>query len=489
MSAVLEPVIAATPAPLPLAPGDLTPARIVAALDRYVIGQDAAKRAIAVALRNRIRRQRVTGPMQEEITPRNLLLIGPTGVGKSELARRLATLAGAPFVKVDATKFTEVGYVGRDVDSMVRDLMEVAVTLARAEAEAQMQGKAEEAVTTRLLDLLQPYPNRRQRLSEEDRPEPVPAEESLFGAGEIPGGDSDEQLYPGTARARSALRADLIAGRLDRRQVDLFVEEADGSDIPWAPTEPGTQISLHELFQNMLPRRRKKRRMTVAAAREILMAEELARAINRDLVLARAKYLAEEQGIIVIDELDKIAMRGRSGGGPEVSREGVQRDLLPIIEGTTVTTKYGVMRTDHILFIAAGAFHVAKPSDLIPELQGRFPIRVELQSLTASDFARILTEPSNALTRQYTVLLATDGVELQFTTDGITAIAAAAVDLNRRLEDIGARRLHTLLERILEDCSFDAPAEEPITVTVDAAFVAGRLRGLIQDEDLSRYIL
>ncbi|HYE80268.1 MAG TPA: ATP-dependent protease ATPase subunit HslU, partial [bacterium] len=402
-----------------------TPRQIVEALDAYIVGQAPAKRAVAVALRNRFRRRRVSGPLQREITPKNILMIGPTGVGKTEIARRLAQLAGAPFVKVDATKFTEVGYVGRDVDAMVRELMDEAVRMVRAELEASQQTRAEEAVTEKLLDLLHPYP-RRARYDLLDRPGPVPSEESLFKGGEIPSGHSEADLYPADARIRERLAQELASGRLEDERIELTIEEAESTPLPFLPGDMEVNLGLQEMVNTMLPRKRRRKRMTVAEARRRLMQEELAKAVDLEQVVALAKERAEESGIIFIDEIDKVTSRGGGGQGPEVSREGVQRDLLPLIEGSQVQTKYGPVSTDHVLFIAAGAFHLSRPSDLIPELQGRFPVRVELTSLTAADFARILTEPDNALTRQYQALLAADGVELTFTPEGVQALAELA---------------------------------------------------------------
>jgi ATP-dependent HslUV protease ATP-binding subunit HslU len=460
----------------------LTPSRVVAELDRYVVGQDEAKRAVAVALRNRLRRERVTdSALREDMVPKNILMIGPTGVGKTELARRLAALVRAPFVKVEATRFTEVGYVGRDVESMVKDLVEASARLVRREQQEKVAAAARAAADDRLVELLVSPPP----------PEPEPAGrsplEALFGAF----GGSGAGTAPATPRPpasdprRDEMRARLAAGELEEWPVDVDVPEA-----PPPPSDSGpfsAQIGdLREALGGMLPPRRRRRRLPVREARPILEAEETSRRIDEETVSREAVRRAETLGIIFLDELDKVAMPG--GHGPDVSREGVQRDLLPIVEGTTVSTRYGPVKTDHVLFIGAGAFHVSKPSDLIPEMQGRFPIRVELTSLHAADFRRILTEPRNALSRQYQALLAADGVDLVFADDGIDALAEMAERLNATLEDIGARRLHTLLERCLEGVLFAAP-ERGGSVRVDRAFVEAALAGTVADRDLARFIL
>jgi len=484
---------------------ELTPRQIVAELDRYIVGQAAAKKAVAIALRNRWRRQRVGEELREEIMPNNIIMIGPTGVGKTEIARRLARLAGSPFVKVEASKFTEVGYVGRDVDSMVRDLVDVAVNLVREEREAAVEEIAEQRVEERLLDLLLP-------------PVPEAAAERPAGAGQAadpgaavrafivgPGGeaevraldeeasaseqDENQQIRERRERTREKLRTLLRDGKLEERMVDVEVQQAapiENLMIPLGGMEG--MDNLTEMLQDMLPKRKKRRTVTVAEARRILIQDELDKLVDMDEVVSEALERAEETGIIFLDEIDKIA--GERGGiGPDVSREGVQRDLLPIVEGSTVQTKYGMVRTDHILFIAAGAFHVSKPSDLIPELQGRFPIRVELSALTEDDFVRILTEPKNALLRQYQELVATEGATLIFTDDAIREIARIAADVNARMENIGARRLHTVLTTLLEDILFDLPDEGRGEIVVDAAAVRERLKRAVEDEDLRRYIL
>ena len=441
-------------------PPSLTPPQIVAELDRYIVGQHAAKRAVAIALRNRWRRQNVDPALRDEISPKNIILIGPTGVGKTEIARRLAKLAQAPFVKVEASKFTEVGYVGRDVESMVRDLIGVAVALVKDEEAAKVQGRARELAEERLLDVLLPQPS--------------------IGIRPPQGTASD---------SRDKMRAMLHAGTLDDREVELDV--ADRGNNPFVQVFSGAGmeemgVNLGEMLGGM-GRKTKKRRVGVPQALQLLAEEEAQKLVDMDKVTREAVARAEQSGIIFIDEIDKIASKDK--GGPEVSREGVQRDILPIVEGSTVTTKYGPVRTDHVLFIASGAFHVSKPSDLIPELQGRFPIRVELEPLRREDLVRILTEPQNALTRQYVALLATEGITLVFQPDAVDEIAAFAQLINDRAENIGARRLATVMERLLDDVSFDAADRPERTLTLDARFVRQRLEGIVEDQDLSRYIL
>ena len=453
---------------------ELTPREIVAELDKYVVGQKDAKRAVAIALRNRMRRQKLPNDMAEEVIPKNIIMIGPTGVGKTEIARRLAKLANSPFLKVEASKFTEVGYVGRDVESMIRDLVEIAIEMVREEKLEDVADKAELNAEERLLDILLPPPA------------PRPAESATAGfvlEGTTSSGDS-------TSRTREKLRQQLREGKLDDRTVEIDVRERNFPSFEIISNQGVEEmdVNIKDMLPNIFGQRTKKRKMKVNEAFEYLIQEEEQRLIDMDQVTRTAIDRVEDSGIIFLDEIDKIA--GREGGhGPDVSREGVQRDILPIVEGTTVNTRYGMVRTDHILFIAAGAFHVSKPSDLIPELQGRFPIRVELQSLTMEDFIRILTEPKSSLVKQYTALLETEGVKLEFTPDALEEVARFAFRVNEGTENIGARRLHTIMERVLDEISFDAPEKKGEQITVDAAYVEKMLVDIVKDQDLSRYIL
>ena len=448
-----------------------TPRETVGELDRYIVGQDKAKRAVAIALRNRWRRQRVPEELRDEIIPKNILMIGPTGVGKTEIARRLAKLIRAPFIKVEASKFTEVGYVGRDVESMVRDLVDVSVNLVREEERERVRGKAEEATEERLLDLL--LPTARSYETRVGEPEPVEAETS--------------------SKTRDTFRRMLREGKLDDRTVEIEVTSKPPTSFVQNFSAEGVQdmvFQLQDMIGGMKSGPKKRRRATVAEAREIIQTEEAEKLLDMDQVQRDALEVASHSGIIFIDEIDKVAGSGGGGkGGPDVSREGVQRDLLPIVEGSSVSTKYGRIRTDHVLFIAAGAFHTNKVSDLIPELQGRFPIRVELADLLEDDFVRILEEPKNSLVKQYTALLEVEGVTLEFTSEAVREIARVAAEVNRARENIGARRLHTVMETLLEDISFDAPELPDRTLRLDAGVVRDKLQPILESEDLSRFVL
>jgi ATP-dependent HslUV protease ATP-binding subunit HslU len=445
----------------------MTPREIVQELDKHIVGQDPAKRAVAIALRNRWRRSCVDEPLRSEITPKNILMIGPTGVGKTEIARRLAKLAKAPFIKIEATKFTEVGYVGRDVESIVRDLMEIAIKQARERAMETVRHRAEDAAEERLLDALLP-----------------PARSSGIGFGAEEAQDTEKETT-----TRQKFRKKLREGDLDDKEIEIEVSApAVGVEIMAPPGMEEMTSQLQGMFQNLGGGRTKTRKLPIHQARKLLIDEEAARLINDEDIKEQARESVEQHGIVFLDEMDKIAKRGETSGA-DVSREGVQRDLLPLVEGSTVTTKYGMIKTDHILFIASGAFHVAKPSDLIPELQGRFPIRVELDALKTEDFVRILTEPDASLTKQYTALLETEDVQLTFTPEGIQRLAEVAYQVNETTENIGARRLHTVLERLLEDVSFKAADCQGARITITKEYVEENLAGLAQDEDLSRYIL
>jgi ATP-dependent HslUV protease ATP-binding subunit HslU len=440
----------------------MTPREIVQELDKHIVGQGDAKRAVAIALRNRWRRARVDEQLRNEITPKNILMIGPTGVGKTEIARRLAKLANAPFMKVEATKFTEVGYVGRDVDSIIRDLVDVSIKMTREEEMAKVRHRAQDAAEERVLDALLPRPRGGYGAAAEA------AEESA---------------------TRQVFRKKLREGEMDDKEIEVETSVAPvGVEIMAPPGMEEMSSQLQSMFQNMAGSRTRRRKVRVKDAIKLLTDEEAGKLVNEEDIKSRALHNVEQNGIVFLDEIDKIAKRGEHGG-PDVSREGVQRDLLPLVEGSTVTTKHGVVRTDHILFIASGAFHLSKPSDLIPELQGRLPIRVELSALSVDDFVRILREPDASLTEQYSALLNTEGVELRFTEDGIRRIAEIAWTVNESTENIGARRLHTVMERLLEDISFEAPDHQGRSMSIDGAYVDQQLAQLAQDEDMSRYIL
>jgi ATP-dependent HslUV protease ATP-binding subunit HslU len=468
---------------------ELTPRQIVFELDKYIVGQAQAKRAVAIALRNRIRRQKLPPEMAQEVLPKNILMIGPTGVGKTEIARRLARLSNSPFIKVEASKYTEVGYVGRDVESMIRDLVEIAVDMVRAEKIQEVEDKAEQMAEDRLLDLLLPTTRRRGRTRKSPFAELALEEDEFETDIAAMGSESDEMDQP--QRTREKLRQQLHDGKLDSRMVEIEVREKmfPSFEIITPQGVEQMDVNIQDLMPGLFgPGRKKKRKMRVDEALEYLIQEEEQRLVDMEQVTRVAMERVEQSGMIFLDEVDKIAGR-ESGHGPDVSREGVQRDLLPIIEGTTVTTRYGMVRTDHILFIAAGAFHVSKPSDLIPELQGRFPIRVELDPLTVEDFKRILTEPKNSLIKQYTALLETEGVTLDFAGGSIDTIANFAFAVNEQTENIGARRLHTILEKVLEDIAFEAPDLKEKIQRIDADYVGRKLADIVKDRDLSRYIL
>jgi ATP-dependent HslUV protease ATP-binding subunit HslU len=485
---------------------DLTPRQIVAELDRYIVGQADAKKAVAIALRNRWRRQQAPDAIRNEISPNNIILIGPTGVGKTEIARRLAKLAGAPFIKVEASKFTEVGYVGRDVEGMIRDLVDSAVEMVRQERESEVEDLANERVDERLLDLLLPPPvaGAEQKPGQEETAAAGAKHDAGAGAArEAPhlfvvsatGDVKQEKGADGSAeryrRTREKLKQLLLDGQLDQREVEIEVAPAGGPmfDMFASQGAPESMENFTEMLREMMPQRKKKRTVKVPEARRILLEQEFDKLVDMEDVTSDALERVESLGIVFLDEIDKIAGEKSQMGGPDVSREGVQRDLLPIVEGSNVQTKYGMVKTDHILFVAAGAFHVSKPSDLIPELQGRFPIRVELKPLTEEDFIRIMTEPENALTKQYAALVAADGAQLEFTADGIAEIARIAATVNSRMENIGARRLHTVMTTQLEDTLFDLPDVNVKRIVVNAEAVREKLKSIVEDEDLRKYIL
>ncbi|MEC0231576.1 ATP-dependent protease ATPase subunit HslU [Paenibacillus alba] len=465
-----------------MANSSLTPKQIVQELDRYIVGQKKAKKSVAIALRNRYRRNLVDEAMRDEIVPKNILMIGPTGVGKTEIARRLAKLVGAPFIKVEATKFTEVGYVGRDVESMVRDLTETSVRMVKAERMEKVKDRAEKLANERLVSLLVPSATR----SKTQR-NPF---EMLFGGQNQP--EQEESAPdPSIASKRAEIAEQLTHGKLENELVEIEVEDSSPSMMDMLAGQGNEQagMNMQEMFGNLLPKKMKKRKLPVKEARKVLTQEEAQRLIDMDEVIQESIHRAEQSGIIFIDEIDKIASSSRGGSGPDISREGVQRDILPIVEGSTVVTKYGPVKTDYVLFIGAGAFHIAKPSDLIPELQGRFPIRVELSDLTLEDFVSILKEPKNALTKQYTALLQTEGITVDFAEEAIYEIARIAVEVNQNTENIGARRLHTILEKLLEDLSFEAPEITLESIVINPEYVRDKLGDIVQNRDLSQYIL
>ncbi|RDU38571.1 HslU--HslV peptidase ATPase subunit [Neobacillus piezotolerans] len=462
----------------------LTPRQIVEKLDQYIIGQKDAKKAVAVALRNRYRREMLDESIRDEIIPKNILMIGPTGVGKTEIARRIAKLTGAPFIKVEATKFTEVGYVGRDVESMVRDLVETAVRLVKAEKMQKVKGRAEESANRRLIDLL--VPSAKKQASYKN-----PLEMLFGGANAQPEPEPEASEDYSAQQKRAAVKERLEKGELENEIVTVEVEEQAPSmfDMLQGSGMEQMGMNMQDALSNLMPKKRKKRKLTVREARVVLTNEEAARMIDMDEVTTEAVFRAEQSGIIFIDEIDKIASKNTGGSSADVSREGVQRDILPIVEGSTVVTKYGPVKTDHVLFISAGAFHMAKPSDLIPELQGRFPIRVELGKLTVDDFYRILIEPDNALIKQYKALLQTEGIEIEFSDDAIRRVAEVAFEVNQNTDNIGARRLHTILEKLLEDLSFEAPDINLEKVVITPQYVEEKLGAISRNKDLSQFIL
>lgn len=465
---------------------ELTPKQIVAELDKYIVGQGEAKKSVAIALRNRWRRKHLTEDLQREIIPKNILLIGPTGVGKTEIARRLARLVGAPFIKVEATKYTEVGYVGRDVEQIIRDLVANAIRMVQEQESQRLETQAEDEANKRILQVLWP----KKKSIEEKVPNPMELFFSSDDSERDEKKDDVKALEKPMSDRRQNMLEDIRNHKMDDREIEIEVAEQERtiSGILTGNSTEELTNNFQEMLGSIMPKKKKKKKMTIAKAREIFKDEELEKMLDMDVVVDRAIEATEQAGIVFIDEFDKIAEKGRANG-PDVSREGVQRDILPIVEGATVNTKYGPVKTDHILFIAAGAFHVSKPSDLIPELQGRFPIRVELQSLTVDDFRRILTEPSQSLVKQYTSLLSTEGVELEFVDEGINTIAEYAYRVNQETENIGARRLHTILEKILEDVAYEAPYIEEKHIVINKAFVDSKLNDVVENVDLSHYIL
>lgn len=459
----------------------LTPRQIVAELDKYIVGQKPAKKSVAIALRNRYRRSLLDESIRDEIVPKNILMIGPTGVGKTEIARRLAKLVNAPFVKVEATKFTEVGYVGRDVESMVRDLVETSIRMVKTEKTEKLKDKAEQMANERIVALLVPSP-----ASQKSQRNPL---EMLFSGSNQANGEKEE-ADQGVIQRRQEMKQKLDRGELEEQVIEIEVEDAAPSMLDMFAGQGNEQMGMNmqEMFGNFMPKRTKKRKLPVKEARQVLIQEEAQKLLDMDEVVQESIRRAEQSGIIFIDEIDKIASSGR-GGGPDVSREGVQRDILPIVEGSTIMTKYGPVKTDYVLFIAAGAFHIAKPSDLIPELQGRFPIRVELTNLTQEDFVLILTEPQNALTKQYTALLETEGIRVEFSEGAISELAKIAAEVNQNTDNIGARRLHTILEKLLEDLSFESPDISLDHILITPEYVREKVAGIAQNRDLSQYIL
>ncbi|MEI2399363.1 ATP-dependent protease ATPase subunit HslU [Paenibacillus phytohabitans] len=461
----------------------LTPRQIVAELDKYIVGQKQAKKSVAVALRNRYRRSLLSEELRDEVVPKNILMIGPTGVGKTEIARRLAKLVNAPFIKVEATKFTEVGYVGRDVESMVRDLVETSIRMVKLERTEKVKDRAEELANDRIVAILVPSTSK-------GKTQRNPFE-MIFGGNNGGGEEAKEEPEDGSlSERRRGIKFKLLAGQLEDDIIEIDVEDTTPSMMDMFAGQGNDQMGMNmqEMFGSLLPKRTKKRKLPIREARKVLIQDEAAKLIDTDDMIQESVARAEQSGIIFIDEIDKVASQGK-GSGPDVSREGVQRDILPIVEGSTVMTKYGPVKTDYVLFIAAGAFHIAKPSDLIPELQGRFPIRVELSSLTLEDFVSILTEPENALTKQYVHLLQTENIEIQFQKEAIQEIAKIAASVNQNMENIGARRLHTILEKLLEDLSFEAPELTLETMVITPEYVREKLAGIAQDRDLSQYIL